>query len=104
MAVRNLLENAIKFTSDMPQPTVDIGGQQSEKTCILWVRDNGVGFDMKFHDRIFEVFQRLHRAEDYPGTGIGLALVRKAMDRMGGKVWAESQLGQGAKFYLEIPR
>ena len=70
---------------------------------MLWVRDNGIGFDMKFTDRIFDIFQRLHRSEDYPGTGIGLAIVRKAMERMNGRVWAESAPGSGATFYLEIP-
>jgi light-regulated signal transduction histidine kinase (bacteriophytochrome) len=68
------------------------------------VRDNGVGFDMKYHDRIFEIFQRLHRLEDYPGTGVGLAIVRKAMDRMGGRAWAESDVGRGATFYLEMTK
>jgi light-regulated signal transduction histidine kinase (bacteriophytochrome) len=71
---------------------------------MLWVRDNGTGFDMKFHDRIFDIFQRLHRAEDYPGTGIGLAIVRKAMERMDGRTWAESEPGKGATFYLELPQ
>jgi signal transduction histidine kinase len=70
----------------------------------LWVRDNGIGFDMKFHDRIFEVFQRLHRAEEYPGSGVGLAMVRTALQRMGGRAWAESEPGKGATFFLEIPR
>jgi len=59
---------------------------------------------MRFHERIFEIFQRLQRAEDYPGTGVGLAIVHKAAQRMGGRVWAESQLGRGATFYLELPR
>lgn len=59
---------------------------------------------MKFHDRIFDIFQRLHRSEDYPGTGIGLTIVRKAMQRMGGRVWAESEPGGGATFHLEIPK
>ncbi|MCW5550343.1 MAG: PAS domain-containing sensor histidine kinase, partial [Opitutaceae bacterium] len=68
-----------------------------------WVRDNGIGFDMKFTDRIFDIFQRLHRVEEYPGTGIGLAIVRKAMERMGGKVRAESAPGRGATFFLELP-
>jgi light-regulated signal transduction histidine kinase (bacteriophytochrome) len=58
---------------------------------------------MKYHDRIFEIFQRLHRLEDYPGAGVGLAIVRKAMERMGGHAWAESAMGQGATFYLELP-
>ena len=104
MALRNLLDNALKFTRDSDQPRIEIGGRETETLCIIWVRDNGTGFDMKFHSRIFEIFQRLHRAEDYPGTGIGLAIVQKAMARMNGRVWAESELGKGATFYLEIPR
>jgi signal transduction histidine kinase len=69
---------------------------------VLWVRDNGPGFDMRFHDRIFEIFQRLHRTEDYPGTGVGLAIVKRGMERMGGRAWAESEPGKGATFYLAI--
>lgn len=71
---------------------------------LRYVRDNGVGFDMKYHDRVFEIFQRLYRAEDYPGTGIGLALVRKAVQRMGGRVWAKSAPGHGATFHVEFPQ
>ena len=71
---------------------------------MLGVRDTGFGFDMKYHDRIFEIFQRLHRAEVYNGTGVGLAIVRKAVERMGGRTWAESEIGQGATFFIEIPR
>jgi PAS domain S-box-containing protein len=104
MALRNLVDNALKFTRGGAIPAIEIGGQTTDTACILWVRDNGIGFDMQYHDRIFEIFQRLQRAEDYPGTGVGLALVRKAMQRMGGRVWAESQPGQGATFYLEVPR
>jgi len=103
-ALRNLLDNALKFARDAPEPRIEIGGRDTENACILWVRDNGVGFDMQYHDRIFEIFQRLHRAEEYAGTGVGLAIVRKAMQRMGGRVWAESTPGEGATFYLEIPR
>jgi PAS domain S-box-containing protein len=102
-ALRNILSNALKFTRDAPVPQIEIGGRETEKACILWVRDNGIGFDMQYHDRIFEIFQRLYRGEDYPGTGVGLAIVRKAMERMGGRVWAESAPGRGATFYLEIP-
>lgn len=102
--LRNLLENALKFTRDSKPPVIEIGARDEGKSCILWVRDNGIGFDMKFHDHIFEIFQRLQRAEDYPGTGIGLALVSKAMQRMGGRVWAESAPGQGATFYLDMPK
>jgi PAS domain S-box-containing protein len=102
-ALRNLLGNALKFTGNVPQPTIEIGGRDTGATCIFSVRDNGIGFDMKFHDRIFDIFQRLHRSEDYPGTGVGLAIVKKAMERMGGRAWAESEPGKGATFYLEIP-
>lgn len=103
MALRNLLDNALKFTRNTSQPAIEIGGRQENASCILWVRDNGVGFEMKFNKRIFEIFQRLQRAEDFPGTGIGLAIVRKALQRMGGRAWAESSPGQGATFYLELP-
>ena len=103
IVLRNLLENALKFSRKTQPPTIEIGARSEGERAILWVRDNGIGFDMKFHDRIFEIFQRLQRAEDYPGTGIGLALVRKAMQRMGGRAWAESAPGEGATFFLEIP-
>jgi PAS domain S-box-containing protein len=103
-ALRNLLENALKFSRDLPAPRIEIGGRETDNTCILWVRDNGIGFDMQYHDRIFEIFQRLHRAEDYPGTGIGLAIVRKVLQRMGGRVWGDSTPGHGATFYLEVPK
>ena len=103
LAVRNLLDNAIKFTHGRPEPVIAIGGHQNADRHVVTVRDNGIGFEPRFHDRIFEIFQRLHRAEDYPGTGIGLALVRAAVQRMGGRVWAESEPGLGATFFLEIP-
>jgi PAS domain S-box-containing protein len=102
-ALRNLIENAFKFTRATERPEVEIGAREKDGSCEIWVRDNGVGFDMKFVARIFDIFQRLHRAEDYPGTGIGLAIVRKSMERLGGRVWANSSPGQGAVFHLEIP-
>lgn len=103
-SLRNYLDNAIKFTRKVAHPRVEIGAEDGPGSCRLWVRDNGIGFDMKQHDRIFDIFQRLNGSEDYPGTGIGLAIVRKAMERMGGKAWAESEPGHGATFYLEIPK
>ncbi|MBK9363747.1 MAG: PAS domain S-box protein [Rubrivivax sp.] len=103
MALRNLVDNAVKFSRTRATPRVTIEATRSEGGVRLAVHDNGVGFDMKFHDRIFSIFQRLHRAEDYPGTGVGLAIVRKAMERMGGRVWAHSQPGEGATFTLELP-
>jgi signal transduction histidine kinase len=103
-ALRNLLGNALKFSHGAAQSRIDIGGEVSEEAYTISVRDNGIGFDMQYHDRIFEIFQRLHRAEEYPGTGVGLAIVRKAAQRMGGRVWAESAPGEGATFFLQVPR
>jgi PAS domain S-box-containing protein len=103
LALRNLLDNAIKFTAGRPDRAIEIGVRHAQGHALFWVRDNGPGFDMRYHDRIFEIFQRLHRAEDYPGTGVGLAIVRKAVERMHGRVWAESAKGEGAIFYIQLP-
>jgi PAS domain S-box-containing protein len=103
MALRNLVDNALKFSRDRQPRRLVLRATRVGDGVQLAVTDNGVGFDMKFHDRIFSIFQRLHRVEDYPGTGVGLAIVRKAMERMGGRVWAASQPGQGATFTLELP-
>ena len=103
-SLRNYLDNAIKFTCNVAEPRIEVGSKESAESCLLWVRDNGIGFDMQHHDRIFDIFQRLNVADDYPGTGIGLAIVRKAMERMGGRAWAKSEPGHGATFYLEIPK
>lgn len=103
-SLRNYLDNAIKFTGKIDHPRIEVGSTDNDESCVLWVRDNGIGFDMKYHDRIFDLFQRVNVADDYPGTGIGLAIVRKAMERMGGRAWAESEPGHGATFYLEIPK
>ena len=102
-ALRNLLDNALKFGRAGVPVEVEMGGRAGEGVVTLWVKDNGIGIDPRFHERIFEIFQRLQRAEDYPGTGIGLAIVRKALRRMGGRVWIESAVGQGTTFFLELP-
>lgn len=104
VVLRNLIDNAIKFTCDCQAPRLSIRASTRANSAILEIADNGIGFDMQFSARIFEIFQRLQRAEEYPGTGIGLAIVRKAMQRMGGRVWVESLPGQGTTFYLEFPR
>ncbi|MBU1013756.1 MAG: PAS domain S-box protein [Bacteroidetes bacterium] len=104
LALRNLIENAFKFTQKQINPKIEIGYQDHDSTHTIFVKDNGIGFNMKFHDRIFEIFQRLHRSEDYEGTGVGLAMVRKAIERLNGKVWAESEVGKGSTFYIEIPK
>jgi signal transduction histidine kinase len=103
LALRNLIDNAIKFSRASTPPRIAIEAARRDGGVELSVRDNGVGFDMKFHDRIFSIFQRLHRSEDYPGTGIGLAIVRKAVERMGGRVRAHSRPGEGATFTLHLP-
>ncbi|MDO9438643.1 MAG: PAS domain S-box protein [Hydrogenophaga sp.] len=102
VVLRNLVGNAVKFSASRDRPQVEIGARSEGGRHILWVKDNGVGFDMQYHDRIFGIFQRLQKAEDYAGTGVGLALVAKATQRMGGRVWADSSLGKGATFYLEF--
>ena len=102
-SLNNYLDNAIKFTQKSNRPRIEVGAKDIHHKCVLWVKDNGIGFDPKFKERIFDIFQRLNQPEDYPGTGVGLAIVRKAMERIGGRAWAESKPGEGATFYLEIP-
>ncbi len=104
MVLRNLIDNALKFSRDRHPPVIEIRGYVEDDAIIVKIEDNGIGFDMRFHDRIFDIFQRLQRAEEYPGTGVGLAIVRKAMQRMGGRVSAEGVPGKGARFMLELPR
>jgi len=104
LVLRNYLDNAMKFTRDVAHPRIEIGAEEIDGGNRFWVRDNGCGFDMQYSDRIFEMFQRLHRSEDHPGTGVGLAIVRKAAERWGGRAWAESEPGKGATFYIEMPR
>lgn len=104
LVLRNLIENAIKFSGGIARPEIVIGLREDAGRWVVTVQDNGIGFNMKYHDRIFEIFQRLHRAEEYAGTGIGLAIVTKAMKRMGGSVRAESVPGEGSTFFIEIPK
>ncbi len=104
VALRNFIENAIKFSRVRQSPSIKITYEEKTTSWIVSVKDNGVGFDMKYHDRIFEIFQRLHRAEEFPGTGIGLAMVAKAVQRMDGNTWAESTPQKGSSFFIEIPK
>jgi signal transduction histidine kinase len=103
LALRNLFDNALKFSARTPRRAIEVGCRREGAHGLLWVRDNGPGFDMRHHDRIFEIFHRLHRSEEYPGTGVGLAMVRKAVERMRGRVWARSGQGEGALFCIELP-
>lgn len=100
-AILNLLSNAIKFVAPGVQPSIRLRTEANDDTVLLWVEDNGIGIDPKYGDRIFRVFERLHGNEAYPGTGIGLAIVRKGMERLGGRSGFESTLGQGSRFWIE---
>jgi light-regulated signal transduction histidine kinase (bacteriophytochrome)/HAMP domain-containing protein len=100
----NLLSNAMKFSAKKPQPLVVVGGTVGERENTYYVRDNGAGFDPKYASKLFGVFQRLHDAAEFPGTGVGLALVHRIITRHGGRVWAEGRPGEGATFYFTLPR
>lgn len=99
----NLLSNAFKFTSTRESGMVEIGCRRDAGANIYFVRDNGVGFNSKYADKLFAVFQRLHRSDEFEGTGVGLSIVQRIVDKHGGRIWAESVLGEGATFYFTIP-
>jgi signal transduction histidine kinase len=99
----NFISNAVKFSSHSETPAVEIGSEQQGTENVYWVRDNGVGFDMRFASKLFGVFQRLHKFDEFEGTGVGLAIVKRVITRHGGRVWADSAPGRGASFFFTLP-
>lgn len=101
---QNLIGNSLKYSKPDVEPVITIGAEECPREWVFYVKDNGIGIEEEFFEKIFVVFQRLHRAEEFEGTGIGLAIVKKAIDFLQGKVWVESKLGEGSTFYFSLPK
>jgi light-regulated signal transduction histidine kinase (bacteriophytochrome) len=99
----NLINNAIKFSSRKNDRRIIITARQDQKSTVYCVQDNGAGFEMEYAHKMFGVFQRLHSVNEFEGTGVGLAIVRRILDRHHGRIWAEGRVGEGASFFFELP-
>jgi light-regulated signal transduction histidine kinase (bacteriophytochrome) len=99
----NLIGNALKYSARRTQPHVTIGGRVDQDVAVFQVKDNGAGFDMRYADKLFGVFQRLHHSEEFAGTGVGLAIAQRIIARHGGRIWAQSALDCGACFEFALP-
>jgi len=104
IAMENLLSNSVKYTGKREQAIIYVGVMEQSGEQVYFVRDNGVGFDMTYADKLFAPFQRMHHPRDFPGSGIGLSIVQRIFFRHGGRIWAEAEVDKGATFYFTIGR